>query len=203
MNGIYLRGEIYNAKLENGLGSEQSGYRPVLIIQNDTGNKYSPTVIVAAVSSMKKKDYMPTHITLPKEIGIEENSIVLLEQLRTLDKQRLLEYVCKVDADTMNLIDKALMISVGVKQEKESNHVSHTNKAEEIKEGRNEMILCLCGVCVSQFIHSPEYAVKKLTQEHKEKELCNYCQVRKGRDYRIIRRLSMNNGQSRPEKKES
>lgn len=191
MNGIYSRGEIYYANLENGVGSEQMGYRPVLIIQNDTGNKYSPTVIVAAVSSMKKKDYLPTHITLPKEIGIEENSIVMLEQLRTLDKRRLEEFVCRVDSDTMNLIDHALMISVGVKREKEKDRVPHTNHEEMgVSADRSEMMLCLCGVCVRQFIYSPEYSVKKLPQNAKETEWCNYCQVRKGRDYRIIRRLS-------------
>lgn len=197
MNGVYSRGEIYYANLENGLGSEQMGYRPVLIIQNDTGNKYSPTVIVAAVSSMKKKDYLPTHITLPKEIGIEENSIVMLEQLRTLDKRRLEDFVCRVDSDIMNLIDHALMISVGVKREKGKDRIPHTNHEEMgVSVDRGEMMLCLCGVCVRQFIYSPEYSVKKLTQNHKETELCNYCQVRKGRDYRIIRRTLISDKQS-------
>ena len=189
MNGIYLRGEIYYAELENCMGSEQMGTRPVLIIQNDTGNKYSPTVIVAAVSSMKKKDYLPTHITLPKEIGIEEGSIVLLEQLRTLDKRRLDEFVCTVDSDTMNSIDDALRISVGLKQNEEKDiayHIAHKKVGK--RTDRGEMMLCLCGTCVRQFIYAPEYSVKKLPQNAKETEWCNYCQVRKGRDYRIIRR---------------
>ena len=189
MNGIYLRGEIYYARLENAMGSEQKGHRPVLIIQNDAGNKYSPTVIVAAVSSMKKRTYLPTHISLPKEIGIEEGCIVMLEQLRTLDKQRLDEYVCKVDASTMNLIDNALMVSVGVMQEKEKYTVPHTKKKEgKPKEEQSEMVLCLCSTCVRQFVYSPEYSVKKLSSNEKNAELCNYCQVKKGRDYRIVRR---------------
>ena len=189
MNGIYLRGEIYYAKLENCVGSEQMGIRPVLIIQNDMGNKYSPTVIVAAVSSIKKKDYLPTHIVLPKEIGIEEDSIVLLEQLRTLDKRRLDDFVCTVDSDTMNSIDDALRISVGLKRKKTKHSSSHTaHKKVRNRTDRSEMLLCLCGTCVSQFIYDPEYSVKKLPQNTKETEWCNYCQVRKGRDYRIIRR---------------
>ena len=114
MNGTYLRGEIYFADLEHGVGSEQMGYRPVLIIQNDTGNKHSPTVIIAAISSARKKDYLPTHINLPKEAGVEEGSIIMLEQLRTLDKTRLGEYIGCVSAEKMNEVNKALEISMGL-----------------------------------------------------------------------------------------
>ena len=189
MNGTYLRGEIYYADLESGVGSEQMGYRPVLIIQNDTGNKHSPTVNVAAISSARKKDYLPTHINLPKETGVEEGSMVMLEQLRTLDKRRLDKFVGQVDMDTMNLINHALGISVGIKLEKQKSYGSSIyNEETRTNVSRDEMTLCLCGVCVRQFIYSPEYSVRKLTQNHKETELCNYCQVRKGRDYLIIRR---------------
>lgn len=194
MNGTYLRGEIYFADLEHGVGSEQMGYRPVLIIQNDTGNKHSPTVIIAAISSARKKDYLPTHINLPKEAGVEEGSIIMLEQLRTLDKRRLDKFVGKVDDDTMSLIDDALMISVGVKQEKEKDERSNIdNEAIGGSAGREEMILCLCGICVRQFIYSPEHLVKKLNRNQKGTELCNYCQVRKGQDYRIARKISVQN----------
>ena len=194
MNGTYLRGEIYFADLESGVGSEQMGYRPVLIIQNDTGNKHSPTVIISAISSARKKDYLPTHINLPEEAGVEEGSMVMLEQLRTLDKRRLDKFVGKVDAITMDLIDNALMISVGVKLEQRKDNGYYIDNEEiSASAGREEMVLCLCGVCVRQFIYSPEYLVKKLNRNQKELELCNYCQVKKGQDYRITRKISVHN----------
>ena len=90
------RGDIYHADLDPVFGSEQGGYRPVLVIQNNIGNKYSPTVIVAAITS-KEKMKLPTHIAVPEMEGLEKDSVVLLEQLRTLDKRRLENYVCTLD----------------------------------------------------------------------------------------------------------
>ena len=109
------RGEIYYADLSPVVGSEQGGVRPVLIIQNDVGNKYSPTVIVAAITSQLSKAKLPTHIELDKNIfHLEKDSVVLLEQIRTLDKRRLKERVSAVDNLTMNRIDIAMMISLGI-----------------------------------------------------------------------------------------
>ena len=94
MNRTYLRGDMYYADLGRGIGSEQEGYRPVLILQNNTGNKYSPTVIVAAISSkVDAKAKLPTHYLLQAENGLELPSLVLLEQLRTIDKKRLGAYI--------------------------------------------------------------------------------------------------------------
>ena len=90
MNKTYLRGEMYYADLGRGIGSEQEGYRPVLIIQNDVGNRYSPTVIVASISSrIDGKSKLPTHYYINAEDGLREPSVVLLEQIRTIDKHRL------------------------------------------------------------------------------------------------------------------
>ena len=94
MNRTYHRGDMYYADLGRGIGSEQEGYRPVLIIQNDTGNKHSPTVIVAAISSkVDAKAKLPTHYLLKAENGLELPSLVLMEQLRTIDKRRLETYI--------------------------------------------------------------------------------------------------------------
>ena len=98
MSRTYLRGDMYYADLGRGVGSEQEGYRPVLIIQNNTGNKYSTTVIVAAISSkVNAKAKLPTHYLLKAENGLELPSIVLLEQLRTIDKRRLENYIGRLD----------------------------------------------------------------------------------------------------------
>lgn len=108
------RGEIYYADLSPVVGSEQGGVRPVLIIQNDVGNKYSPTVIVSAITSQLGKAKLPTHIELPAErYNLPKNSVVLLEQIRTLDKRRLREKVTVLSPDKMREVNKAILISLG------------------------------------------------------------------------------------------
>lgn len=109
------RGEIYYADLSPVVGSEQGGVRPVLIIQNDIGNRYSPTVIAAAITSQRDKTNLPTHISVGAEgCGLAKDSIVLLEQVRTIDKQRLKEKMGSLDTASMGLVDKALTVSFGL-----------------------------------------------------------------------------------------
>lgn len=108
------RGEIYYADLSPVVGSEQGGVRPVLILQNDIGNKYSPTVIVSAITSQLGKAKLPTHIELPAEkYNLPKNSVALLEQIRTLDKRRLQEKITSLSAEKMREVNKALLISLG------------------------------------------------------------------------------------------
>ena len=112
---VVARGELYYADLSPVVGSEQGGLRPVLIIQNDIGNKYSPTVIIAAITSQITKAKLPTHIELDKnKYPLTKDSVVLLEQLRTLDKLRLKEKIGILDENVMHKIDLALMISLGI-----------------------------------------------------------------------------------------
>jgi len=109
------RGEIYYADLSPVVGSEQGGVRPVLIVQNDVGNKFSPTVIAAAITSQKEKSRLPTHIGLPSvDCGLSRDSVVLLEQIRTIDKKRLKERMGLLDETSMDEINKALSISFGL-----------------------------------------------------------------------------------------
>ena len=110
------RGEIYFADLSPVVGSEQGGIRPVLVIQNDVGNKYSPTVIAAAITSQLSKAKLPTHIELDTDTGLLKDSVVLLEQIRTLDKKRLKEKICDVSQIKMAEINQALLISLGFYQ---------------------------------------------------------------------------------------
>ncbi len=108
------RGEIYYADLSPVVGSEQGGVRPVLVIQNDVGNKYSPTVIVCAVTSQLTKAKLPTHIELKAgDYGLQKDSVALLEQIRTIDKRRLKTRLGEVDTPIMRGVDKALLISLG------------------------------------------------------------------------------------------
>ena len=109
------RGDIYYADLSPVVGSEQGGVRPVLIVQNDVGNRFSPTVIAAAITSQKTKTDLPTHIHLQAVgSGLAKDSIVLLEQIRTLDKQRLRERMGRLDEVSMNRVDQALQVSFGL-----------------------------------------------------------------------------------------
>ncbi|WP_346663480.1 type II toxin-antitoxin system PemK/MazF family toxin [uncultured Merdimonas sp.] len=107
------RGDIYYADLSPVVGSEQGGIRPVLVIQNNIGNRHSPTIICAAITSRMNKSKLPTHVELDAgRYHIVKNSVVLLEQVRTIDKQRLKDMVCHLDQEIMKKIDEALMISL-------------------------------------------------------------------------------------------
>lgn len=171
-----LRGDIFYADLSPVKGSEQGGTRPVLVIQNDVGNKFSTTVIVAPITSRIKKKELPTHVQLPVSADLPENSMVLLEQVRTIDKCRVDKYIMSIDEDTMAQIDNALGISLGLKPQKRE------------RQGRqDEMVLCLCPTCASQFFNSPDHIIRRVDPLSVVKEDCTYCQVRKGYDYRITR----------------
>ena len=107
------RGDVYYADLRPVIGSEQGGIRPVLIVQNDVGNKHSPTVICAAITSKMNKAKLPTHIELNAALyDMDKDSVVLLEQLRTIDKKRLKDKVCHLDGDVMRRVNRALMVSL-------------------------------------------------------------------------------------------
>lgn len=112
---VVRRGDIYYADLSPVIGSEQGGVRPVLVVQNDIGNKYSPTVIAAAITSQINKAKMPTHIEISaSEYGLNKDSVILLEQIRTIDKKRLKERIGRLDDELMRKVDEALSISFGL-----------------------------------------------------------------------------------------
>lgn len=112
---IVKRGDVYFADLSPVVGSEQGGVRPVLIIQNDIGNRFSPTVIIAAITAQIQKAKLPTHVEIDaKRYGFERDSVILLEQIRTIDKQRLTDKITHLDDEMMDRVDEALQISLGL-----------------------------------------------------------------------------------------
>ncbi|MFT8313773.1 MAG: type II toxin-antitoxin system PemK/MazF family toxin [Clostridium sp.] len=116
MTMVVKRGDIFYADLSPVVGSEQGGIRPVIIIQNDIGNKYSPTVIVAAITSQINKAKLPTHVEISsEEYGLNKDSVVLLEQIRTLDKKRLKEKIGHMTDSDMEKVDKSLLVSIALK----------------------------------------------------------------------------------------
>ncbi len=109
------RGDVFFADLSPVIGSEQGGTRPVLIIQNDIGNRFSPTVIIAAITAQIQKAKLPTHVEIDaNKYGFERNSVILLEQLRTIDKSRLTDRITQLDSELMDKVDEALEISLGL-----------------------------------------------------------------------------------------
>lgn len=172
MNRTYHRGDMYYADLGRGIGSEQEGYRPVLIVQNDTGNKYSPTVIVAAISSkVDAKAKLPTHYLLKPENGLELPSLVLMEQLRTIDKKRLEIYIGHLEESHIRQLNRALAVSVGL-----------------IEETPKELIMCLCSSCANNFYGTGSYYLRRIHSDWRRKDICTYCGQRSGFDYEVIKR---------------
>ena len=170
MRRTYLRGELYYADLSPIIGSEQDGYRPVLIIQNDMGNKHSPTVIVASVTSKSNiKAKLPTHCYIDREGGLKLPSVVLLEQIRTVDKRRLQGDIGRLDLWYMQGIDHALAVSVGLKPMTKNNSIE----------------LCLCPVCAGFFYDSEDYLIHRKDTLQAIKDTCDYCNVRSGYDFVI------------------
>lgn len=114
---MLYRGDIYYADLSPVVGCEQGGVRPVLIIQNNVGNRYSPTVIVAAITSRMDKHPLPTHVAISRRYGLQKNSMILLEQVRTIDKLRLKEYIGHLDDRDMRAVNVSLKISLDMEPE--------------------------------------------------------------------------------------
>ena len=141
MKNTYLRGELYYADLGTGIGSEQNGYRPVVIIQNGVGNRHSPTTIVAAISTqIKTKANLPTHYHLKSGSGLVQPSMVMLEQIRTVDKTRLVQYIGKLSDGEIKGLNHALAISIGL-----------------IPTTPGKLTLCLCSTCAENFYSSGAY----------------------------------------------
>lgn len=170
MEKCIRRGDIYYADLDPAIGSEQGGKRPVLVLQNDIGNKFSNTVIVAALTS-KMKPKLPTHLVLPEVAGLIAGSIILLEQLRTVDKSRLDKQAGKLDPAMMRLVDVGLITSLGLKMDSSS-----------------VMFMSLCRTCVKSFQDSEDYKVYRVDYDQSVKETCTVCHVRAGFDYEVVRR---------------
>jgi mRNA interferase MazF len=164
-----LRGDVYFANLDPIIGSEQGGSRPVLVLQNNTGNHFSPTVIVAAVTS-KPKPHLPTHLPISCIPELGDGSVVLLEQLRTIDKSRLQRHLGTISHATMRIIDDALAVSLAMCRSKAS----------------DPMVMTLCRTCKMAFEDSG-YDAHLISNLNDVKGTCDFCNHRKGFDYELER----------------
>lgn len=170
MHEQIYRGDVFSANLNPVIGSEQGGMRPVVVIQNDTGNKHSSTIIVAPITS-KIKPQLPTHLPISGVTGLYEDSIVLLEQLRTIDKQRCGKKIGTLNPVALHMIDAALVVSLGIKQVK-----------------NEPMVMTLCSKCAQSFYDAGSYYVKRADHEQEVKESCTMCNVRSGYDCEVTRK---------------
>lgn len=169
MSKPYLRGDMYYADLGRGIGSEQEGHRPVVIIQNNIGNKHSPTVIVAAISSkVGVKPKLPTHYFVNAENGLELPSIILMEQIRTIDKKRLARYIGRLDQGHIRGMNHALAVSIGL-----------------IEPIPSKLTLCLCGACADTFRGTGAFLLSQVEPAQAEKEVCSYCKQGTGAHYDV------------------
>lgn len=173
MTNTYLRGDIFYADLSPVIGSEQGGMRPVIIIQNNMGNEHSPTVIVATITGKAEvKTKLPTHCPIGQEAGLPYASIILLEQLRTIDKVRLSSYVGKLSKQSIEGLNRALGISVGLMEPLDN----------------KKLLLCLCHACVGNFYGTGDFIIRRADRQQVQKDTCTYCNQRKGYDYEIWRK---------------
>ena len=172
---MICRGDLFYYDFGDNSGSVQSGERPVLVVQADDYNQNAPTIIVAAVTSVIKKRYLPSHIILGEEFGLKKPSMVLLEQIRTVNREDLREYIGTVDDDKLfRQINATLKKTFGLWVYK--------------PEGK-ENIRCLCQKCLNDYIHNPDYIVRRLDPFAKRKDRCDKCDGA-GWDYVVTDRYS-------------
>ena len=168
---LCFRGELYYADLGHGIGSEQEGCRPVVILQNDVGNAYSPTTIIAPISRRSHtKANLPTHYPIEPSAGLAQPSVVLLEQIRVIDKERLERRIGMLSEKSMRGIDNAIRVSVGL-----------TALSQKIP-------LCLCNTCAGKLIGTGVFYLRKSQQLQLERKLCGLCNRHMGYDYEMLRK---------------
>ena len=170
MKKTVRRGDIFYADLNPVVGSEQGDNRPVLIVQNEKGNIYSPTVVIVPITCNLNKKPLPTHTIIPKLCGLAGDSLALVEQIRTIDRSRLGEYIGRIDGKVQKEVDDALAVCVGIDKK--------AAKKAEI------LTLCLCPRCESDFNDSGCILIKRGWQ--KNKKLCDFCETRYGLEFGIF-----------------
>lgn len=171
MNNTFEKGQLYWFDFSERAGSIQCGNRPVLIIQSSSFNRNAPTVIVAAITTVTKKQYLPSHIILPDNTGLKRESMVMLEQMSAVNKENLGDYIGRVkDRYTLNSIDVALK--------------KEFDLFEYVRKPKGD-VRCLCQKCKENYMTSSQYIVRRVNPEQKSKTKCDKCD-RLGFDYMII-----------------
>jgi len=164
------RGDIFYADLDPVVGSEQGDFRPVLVVQNNAGNTHSPTIVVVPITRNLLKNPLPTHVVIPQSSGLDNDSLALMEQIRTIDRSRITGYIGHIGGKVQTAIDTALLVCIGIEE--------HRAKKGEM------LVLSLCSRCESDFRNSGYLLVKKGWQEVKEE--CDFCKIRMGLNFGVV-----------------
>jgi len=164
------RGDMFYANLNPTIGSEQGDFRPVLVVQNNAGNAHSPTVVIVPITRNLNKKALPTHVVIPQASGLEQDSLALVEQIRTIDRSRMTGYIGRIGGGVQADIDTALLVCVGIESQR-------AVKGEM-------MVLTLCSRCERDFRDSGYVLVKKGWQETKED--CDFCKVKQGLNFGVF-----------------
>jgi mRNA interferase MazF len=164
------RGDMYYANLNPTVGSEQGDFRPVLVVQNNAGNSHSPTTVIVPITRNLNKTSLPTHVGIPRESGLDSDSLALCEQIRTVDCSRMTSYIGHISGEVQAEIDDALLVCVGIEK--------HRAVKGEM------MVLSLCPRCESDFRDRGYVPMKKGWQEVKEN--CDFCKVRQGLTFGVF-----------------
>ena len=163
------RGQLYMADFGSEVGSEQSGVRPIVILQNNTANRFCPTLTVAPLTTKLKKIRQLSHVLVLRGNGLESDSMVLLEQIRSIDRTRLIQPLGQLTAVDMNRVDLAL--------------AGHLSLAPAADPDENRQLLTLCTVCSKSLMVGRKYLLRRFDVTQREKALCSHCRLRKGFDY--------------------
>lgn len=183
---IAKRGDLYYANLGNGEGTGQAGICTVVCIQNNLGNRHGPTTIIAPVTAAPHR-HLPTHVEIHGINELGSNAVALLERVRTLDKSRLLQYITSLGDAIMDEIDEAIKISLGLKE------YVHPDEYE----------ICLCSRCASQYYNMPDKAIRRVDDFQEIMDTCDFCQHRKGYNYKVWPIIHMKGGEAECLKKRS
>lgn len=185
MEQSILRGGIYIVQMGNNVGSEQSGVRPFLVLQNDKGNKHSHTHTGIPLSTELKSLYLPTHVVVADNKYLEYTSVVLTEQLASLSRSRFVSYLGKLDANTLNSVEVAVSLHLGLKDLRDIDKVMFTKRLTRINPVLN---VFLCGNCRRVLYQTKGLSVRGIHKNNDEFDLCILCHTAKGKKYKIVNR---------------
>lgn len=185
MNQLITKGDIYLVQLGNGVGSEQSGTRPFLILQNDVGNQNSYTHTGVPLSTELKSLYLPTHIVVAGNECLDYTSVILVEQIRSISRKRFISYLGKLDANTLNRVEMAVNVQLGLKDIHKVDKLAYIKRLTEINPFLNAF---LCGKCLRALYGTKGLSIRGVSQNDDDLDFCILCHKAKGKKYKIVNR---------------
>ena len=196
MNEPIKRGGVYMVQLEDGNGSEQSGIRPFLVLQNDKGNQHSPTYTGVPLTTELKSLYMPTHIIANDDQCLQYKSVLLVEQMKSLSRKRFISYLGMLEANILKQVELAVIVQLNLRDIDELRDLMFAVSITKINASIN---MYICGKCVSKLRKIKEMAIHGLPTEDEDRDFCSICRKAKGRKFRVVNRKRLNRHEKKNE----